>query len=108
MKDRCLWTWQSVDDEQWLSRSVQVRRLRRLWSPSWASVAPPEKEIVSPTFHRLAEVGVLIVGTGGELPAVIVTDVVPDWPRGSVTRSRAVKTPTMVYVHETWAADPSS
>ena len=49
-----------------------------------------------------------MVGTGGELPAVIVTDVVPDWPCGSVTRSLAVTVPGVLYVHETWAVDPLS
>jgi hypothetical protein len=99
--------WQSVDEKQWWSRSVQERRAVGS-APSWASVADPENEMVSPTFHRLAEVGFEIVGTGGELPAVMVTDVVPDSPWGSVTRSLAVTVPGVLYVHEIWAVDPLS
>ena len=56
--------------------------------PSWGSVAPPENEMVSPTFQRSAGGrGLEMVAVGGVLPAVIVTESVSDGPRLSVTRS---------------------
>ena len=66
--------------------------------PSCASVAEPENEIVSPTRQVRSGVGVLMVGTGAELPAVIVTVAMSSAPRGSETRTETVRAPTVVYV----------
>src|SRR6266511_3697444 len=78
--------WQSVGEEQWWRRSVHVSRDAGS-VPSWASVAPPENVMVSPTFHFNEALGVVIVAMGGELPAVMVTDAALTAPCGSVTRS---------------------
>ena len=53
------------------------------------SVAEPENEMTSPTFHVVPAVGVVIVAVGG-VPAVIVTVSVLFSAAGSVTRSRTV------------------
>jgi hypothetical protein len=41
--------------------------------PSWASVAWPEKSILSPTFQVRLALGVSITGVGGVLLALIVS-----------------------------------
>ena len=59
-------------------------------TPSFASVAEPEKLMVSSTFQVRVGAGEAIVATGGESPAVIRTDDVALDAPGSVTRSRTV------------------
>src|SRR5262245_42489372 len=66
---------------------------------SCASVAWPEKLIVSPTFHVRVEAGESMTATGAVLPAVMVTEVVSLAPWSSVTRRLAVYTPAVVYVN---------
>jgi hypothetical protein len=61
--------WQSLG--QWWRITVHVSADAGS-VPSCASVAEPEKLIVSPTFHVSVDDGVEIVGVGGVLFAVIV------------------------------------
>jgi len=77
------WLWQA--DGQWFSSSDQSRRPGPR-VPSWRSVAPPLKLIRSPTFHVSPGVGVVIVATGGVLPAVIAALSVALAPCESVAR----------------------
>ena len=67
--------------------------MRRARVPCWASVAWPEKPIGSPTFQRVAVLGVSIVTAGGVLPALITTVSVSLRPPWSRTVSCAVKFP---------------
>ena len=79
------WVWQSVGVKQWWMMNDQLSCDG--WSvPSCASVAWPEKLIVSPTFQVRLEVGESMTATGAVLPAVMVTDVVSVAPWSSVTR----------------------
>src|SRR3954454_16666893 len=99
----CVWQL----DGQCCRSSVQVRRDAGI-VPSCASVADPENAIGSPTFHISVERGVWMIGTGGELLAVIgiVADVVEArWL--SVTRSRTLYVPGW-YVNLGLAAVESS
>ena len=86
-----MWQTLASSREQW-------RRLSDQRSAEAGSVAPallraePEKLIVSPTAHVVAADGAAIVTVGGA-PTVIVVDVVPCRPPGSLTRSRTVTTP---------------
>ena len=57
---------------QWCITSDQVS-LEGASAPSCWSVAEPEKEIVSPTFHVVLVSGALMVAVGGVLPALIVS-----------------------------------
>ena len=54
--------------------------------PSCASVAWPEKLIVSPTFQVRLDVGESMTAVGAVFPAVTVTDAVSLAPWSSVTR----------------------
>lgn len=87
-----VWTvceWQSFGlMGQWRCTIDHDSRLAGI-APSSASVEPPSKSILSPTAHVRAVVGVVIVGTGAVLLALIVTVLLSDSPPGSVTRSRA-------------------
>ena len=87
-----LWTgcwWQWPASSQWL-RTSDHDRAEAGRVPLWASVAPPEKLTVSPTFQRRLEDGLAMVAIGGVLPAVTVTASVSLAPRLSVTRSSGV------------------
>src|SRR6185295_19256960 len=59
----CVWQF----DGQWWRISVQVRSESGI-VPSFTSVAEPENEMSSPTFHWSEAGGVVITGTGGPLP----------------------------------------
>src|SRR5215470_13183074 len=69
------WVWQSVGVKQWCMISDQLSAEPDR-GPSCASVAWPEKLIVSPTFQVRLEVGESITATGAVLPAVMMTDAV--------------------------------
>src|SRR5262245_6963400 len=68
-------------------------------APSLASVALPEKLIVSPTFHVNAGVGLEMVAVGGASPAATTIEEVPVALLGSVTRNRTVTSPATEYVN---------
>jgi hypothetical protein len=80
---RCV--WQSVGVKQWCKMNDQLSAdAGRV--PSCASVAWPEKLIVSPTFQVRLDGGESMTATGAVLPAVTVTDAVSLAPWSSVTR----------------------
>ena len=88
--------WQS-DGQCWMRTVHDSAEAGRL--PSSASVAVPENEIGSPTFHLSVESGAWITGTGGELltEMVIALEVV-DARWLSVTRRRTLYEPGVWYV----------
>src|SRR5919108_480031 len=93
-----MWVWQFVGSKQWCRMIVQLSREAGSVPSSW-SVALPEKLIGSPTFHVSVDAGVLIVGTGGLFPALIVIGALMfDAPLLSVTIRCTVYVPDVVYV----------
>jgi hypothetical protein len=64
-------------------------------SPSWGSSPWPEKAIRSPTEKVEPASGASITAVGS-LPTATSVDAVPEAPRPSVTRSRAVLSPSVV------------
>src|SRR5262249_2990409 len=66
--------------------------------PSWASVAEPEKLMMSPTFQVDPLAGDWIVTVGGELPGVTVTNARPLAPSESVTWRPTNSVPAEEYV----------
>ena len=60
------WVWQEFGSSgaQWC-RTMSQERAEAGSVPSSGSVAEPEKETVSPTFHVVPATGVAIVATGG-------------------------------------------
>ena len=88
-------TWQALG--QWLMSNDHDSRVAAS-VPSSASVAWPEKAMVSPTFQLPAPVGASITGTGAVFggPTTIVAASVSNAPAWSVTRSRTVYSPLVV------------
>jgi hypothetical protein len=76
---------------------VQVRADAGRVPCCW-SLAEPENAITSPTFQVREADGAVIVAVGGVLFALMVREVVPLAPSGSVTRRRTVWFPGFVYV----------
>ena len=77
--------WQLSGVGQWWMISVHDRPEAGI-VPSWSSVACPENEIGSPTFHVKLDAGESIVGTGGVLPAsIVIGDEIVEAPFESVT-----------------------
>ena len=83
------WTWQEFGSVgQWCMSRDQVRRAAPS-VPSSASVAWPEKLIVSPTAQVRALVGLSMNAVGAVLLTEIEIVALFEAPPGSVTRSRA-------------------
>ena len=85
--------------EQCRRLSVHDSRDAGSAAPAFQSRADPANAIVSPTAQVVAAEGVSMVATGTP-PTVIVVEVVPVMPPGSVTRSRTVTVPALVYVRD--------
>ena len=66
------WAWQFVSSKQWCMMSDQESDEAGS-VPCCASDAAPEKEMTSPTAHRVVAAGERIVASGGVFPALIVT-----------------------------------
>src|SRR5205814_2844339 len=77
--------WQSVGVKQWWRISDQLSADAGS-VPSCASVAWPEKLIVSPTFQVRLDVGESMIAVGAVLPTVTVVCAVSVAPWSSVTR----------------------
>src|SRR5215212_1331316 len=86
--------WHVVADEQWCRTSAQASA-DAARSPSWGSVAVPEKLTRSPTAQVVPAAGAPITAVGSP-PTTISVVAVPEAPWLSVTRSRAVLSPSLV------------
>jgi hypothetical protein len=99
-----LCVWQLLGVGQWWMISSHDRPDAGI-VPSCASVAPPEKEIGSPTFQVSVDAGDEIVGTGAVLPASIVIGALTvEAPCESVTLRWTTYVPAVWYVNDGCAA----